>query len=214
MSNNKPYYVLKSHYESCLAEFGDTNKGVDWPNQDDAKLRYRIMLDILKYFPDPNEFSVLDFGCGAAHLYDYILSQNIPNINYSGLDISESFVSLCKKKYPSNNFFSGDVLSSKLDIGCFDFVICNGVFTEKQSMTWDQMWNFVQELLPYVFQHANHGIAVNFMHSNVDWERDDLFHLPFDKLYAFCADKMSRHVCLRSDYGLYEYTAYILKTPA
>jgi len=212
MSNSKPYFALKTHYESCLAEFGDTNKGVDWPNQDDAQLRYRIMLDILKYLPEKNDFSILDFGCGAAHLYDYILSQKFSNITYSGLDISESFVSLCRQKYPNNTFISGDVLSSKIDIDCSDFIICNGVFTEKQTMSWDQMWHFVQELLPSIFQYADYGIAVNFMHAHVDWERDDLFHLPLDKLYAFCAENMSRHVCVRSDYGLYEYTAYILKS--
>ena len=56
--------------------------------------------------------------------------------------------------------------------------------------------DFVQELLPHVFQYATHSIAVNFMHSHDDWERDDLFHLPLDKLYAFCAERC--HVTLYS----------------
>jgi hypothetical protein len=45
----------------------------------------------------------------------------------------------------------------------------------------------------------------------VDWERDDLFHLPVDRLLTFLSREVSRHVVIRHDYGLYEYTAYVYK---
>jgi hypothetical protein len=47
------------------------------------------------------------------------------------------------------------------------------------------------------------------MSKHVDWERDDLFHLPFDALGSFLREEVSRHFVIRHDYGLYEYTTYI-----
>ena len=46
---------------------------------------------------------------------------------------------------------------------------------------------------------------------NVDWERDDLFHLSLDKLSGFLCEKITRNFVIRNDYGLYEYTVYVLK---
>ena len=58
---------------------------------------------------------------------------------------------------------------------------------------------------------ARRGIAFNVMSKHVDWERDDLFHLPFDVLAAFLRAEISRHYQFRADYGLYEYTAYVYR---
>ena len=49
------------------------------------------------------------------------------------------------------------------------------------------------------------------MSSHVDWTRDDLFHWPLDDLMSFLVKDVSRHVVIRSDYGLYEYSVYIYK---
>lgn len=48
---------------------------------------------------------------------------------------------------------------------------------------------------------------------HVDWQRDDLFHLPCDTLLAFLKAEVSRHVVLRADYGLWEYTTYVYREP-
>jgi hypothetical protein len=45
----------------------------------------------------------------------------------------------------------------------------------------------------------------------VDWERDVLFHLPFDAAAAFVSSALSRRFVFRSDYGLYEYTTYVYR---
>ena len=49
------------------------------------------------------------------------------------------------------------------------------------------------------------------MTKHVDWERDDLFHLPFDTLAAVLKKEISRHFVISNDYGLYEYTVYVYK---
>ena len=43
--DDKKYLNIVSHYESCLERHGDTHLGLDWPRQEDADTRYRVMLD-------------------------------------------------------------------------------------------------------------------------------------------------------------------------
>jgi hypothetical protein len=61
------------------------------------------------------------------------------------------------------------------------------------------------------FAKARVGVAFNVMSTHVDWERDDLFHLPMDVLGSFLTKNLSRKFVIRSDYGLYEYTTYVYK---
>ena len=86
-----------------------------------------------------------------------------------------------------------DVLESSADIGLFDYVVLNGILTEKVDLTFDAMWEYSQQLLLKAFSHARIGMAVNFMSKQVDWERDDLFHLPFDLLASFLKGNFSRY---------------------
>ena len=75
------------------------------------------------------------------------------------------------------------------------------------------MWSYCQALTSTVFSRVRVGMAFNLMSKHVDWEREDLFHVPFDTLGAFLTRSLSRHFRIRSDYGLYEYTAYVYKEP-
>ena len=204
----RDYLEIARHYEACLELHGDTHRGVDWPNAEDAAARYRVMLDVIRNPEQP--CSLLDFGCGASHLYEYMCDKGFSHIAYSGLDISEKFITLSRKKYPGNTYYCQDFLRDGA-LPMFDYVIMNGVFTEKLSLSQDSMKSYVCSMLRAVYAKARGGIAVNFMSKHVDWERDDLFHLPFDELVSFVTKHISRHFVIRNDYGLYEYTMYIYR---
>jgi len=206
----RKYLDIVAHYESCLERHGDTHLGVDWPKKDDASKRYRVMLEIVK--PDlDRRVRLLDFGCGAAHLCEYIDDSGITNIEYAGLDLSERFVELCRRKFPSNDFYCFDVLEGNETLPSFDYIVMNGVFTEKRSLTFDEMFIYFKQLVRKVFEKAEIGIAFNVMTKHVDWEREDLFHLPFDTLATFLKQDLSRNFIIRNDYGLYEYTTYVYR---
>jgi hypothetical protein len=87
----------------------------------------------------------------------------------------------------------------------------NGVFTEKRGLTFDEMFAYLERTLSAVFAKAEMGVAFNVMSKHVDWERDDLFHLPFDTLARFLIESLTRNFVIRSDYGLYEYTTYVYR---
>lgn len=207
---DKKYMKIISHYESCLAEFGDTHRGVDWPDMNDLEIRYRVMLEVINTHV-PSKKTLLDFGCGASHLYEYILRNNFPLSVYSGLDISEDFIKLASSKYPLVKYYCLDILDTDQSIEHFDYVVMNGVFTEKRSLTFDEMLVYFKKIVRKVFSIADCGIAFNVMSSHVDWERDDLFHLPLDILSEFLIKHVSRNYVIRNDYGLYEYTVYVYK---
>jgi cyclopropane fatty-acyl-phospholipid synthase-like methyltransferase len=205
------YEKIVRHYEHCLDKHGDNHLGVDWPRAEDVPKRYTAMLEIM----DLDKMtvvqpSVLDFGCGSGHLLSY-LKESRYNVKYSGLDISEKYISLCRSKFPNVQFHQFDVLKTPEKLGPYDYVLMNGVFTEKREASYENMLSYFFQMLRTVFAKANRGIAFNVMSKHVDWERDDLFHLGHDVLAAFLVKELSRNYVMRNDYGLYEYTTYVYK---
>ena len=208
---DKNYLSIVAHYESCLERFGDTHLGVDWPKQEDAQTRYQVMLEVVRPEDQTRTVRLLDFGCGASHLYEHMLARGLHNIAYAGLDLSQKFVDLSRRKFPANQYYCVDLLDGAAVIPSFDYVVLNGVFTEKRALTFDQMFLYFKQLIKEVFKSAEIGLAFNVMSQHVDWERDDLFHLGFDSLAHFLKTELTRNFVFRNDYGLYEYTAYVYR---
>jgi SAM-dependent methyltransferase len=212
---SKKYIEIVEHYESCLAKHGDSHLGVDWPKAQDAETRYRVMLELI---PAPRHSLVkvlnvrlLDFGCGASHLYEHIVANGVAGIEYVGLDLSPKFVELSRKKFPENHYICADILEEPDAVPASDYIVMNGVFTEKRGLTFDEMLSYFELMLSAAFAKAERGIAFNVMSKHVDWEREDLFHLPFDTLARILIRALTRNFIIRNDYGLYEYTTYVYR---
>lgn len=206
-----PFAALVAHYEKCLALHGDTPRGVDWPDAESARIRYRVMTELMRADRAP---SLLDFGCGAGHFLDYLRQTGRNDVAYRGLDLSERFVDLCRRKYPGVTFDLVDALADCDAVPEVDYIVLNGVFTERQSLSYDEMLEAMKSLLNAVFSRARKGIAFNLMSKYVDWERDDLFHVPYNDIIAFVVERLSRRHVIRADYGLFEYTVYVYKRPS
>jgi len=208
---DKSYLSIVAHYESCLEKYGDTYLGVDWPNQEDAQTRYQVMLEVVRSEDRTRTVRVLDFGCGASHLNEHIRARGLHNISYAGLDLSEKFVELSRRKFPENQYYCVNLLDGAAAIPSFDYVVMNGVFTEKRTLTFDEMFFYFKQLIKKVFKSAEIGLAFNVMSQHVDWERDDLFHLGFDPLAQFLKTELTGNFVFRNDYGLHEYTTYVYR---
>jgi SAM-dependent methyltransferase len=209
----KKYLDIVRHLERCFETHGDTPQGVDWPNARDALKRHRVMLDLVRE-PRTGRVSLLDFGCGLSHFYEFLRDHGIDWVDYTGQDISEKFVAASRRKFPELTYYCLDVLDDDGGLPEFDYVVMNGVFTEKVTLSYDEMLRFFKAVVACVFRHARVGVAFNVMSKQVDWERDDLFHLPLDELAWFVTRELSRHFVIRNDYGLYEYTTYVYRQPA
>lgn len=206
------YNVLYKHYESCLDKFGATNKGVDWPNEQDATIRYKVMIDIISD-KDINTISLLDFGAGCAHLNDYLVQEKLSNIKYAALDISKKFCDVILTKYPNINIYNLDILNKEhfASLPKFDFIVMNGVFTEKRDLSDEKMWIFFTNVVMKTFAKCERGIAFNVMSPIVDWKDEQLFYVSYDKLGKFLKENVSRNYTFNQSYGLWEYTVYVFK---
>jgi cyclopropane fatty-acyl-phospholipid synthase-like methyltransferase len=219
--DHKKYLNNVAYCESFFKKYGDTYKGVGWTKtKEDVDKRYRVMLELIEYnSADENinhkslgeKVRLLDFGCGLSHLYEYILRQQIDYIEYSGLDLSQEFITASKAKFPYITYYDLDVINNHKNLPLFDYIVMNGVFTGKRNFSHEEMLEYFQVVVTKVFNKARAGIAFNVMSKQVEWEREDLFHLPFDVLASFLSSSVSRNFIFRHDYGLYEYTAYVYR---
>jgi SAM-dependent methyltransferase len=198
--------------EAMLEEHGDNYLGVGWTKDARyAALRYQIMLDMIRPTNVPVE--LLDFGCGTSHLYEYIVSRSIRNINYSGLDLSSKMLEVSRRKHPGVTYYQEDVMDSRVTLPTFDYAVVNGIFTYKGPLSQERMLDYWQALVQRVFGLVRIGLAFNAMSKYVEWERDDLFHLPLETMASLVSQKLSRQFTVRHDYGLHEYTVYVYREP-
>lgn len=203
----QPFRPIIEFCEKLLNEHGDSPSGMGW-KPSDADVRYGVMLDLVR--PTAGQSTLLDFGCGTGHLLDYIQRSGRQGIEYQGLDVSRQAIALCREKFPKHRFLNMDVLASDVpEVPEFDYIVMNGILTYKGRLNQDEMFDYAKTLLRKLFPHARIGLAFNFMSKQVDWEREDLMHMPLDPLLDFLSRELSRHVVVRHDYGLYEYTVYV-----
>ncbi|MEZ6062825.1 MAG: class I SAM-dependent methyltransferase [Planctomycetaceae bacterium] len=204
------YHEITACTESYFDRLGDSPLGMGWPNERDALTRYQVMLDVIRE-PADQRTTLLDFGCGTGHLYEYILAQRLTHIDYRGVDLSERFIAECQRKHPDAGFQQLDALTDPGLLPDFDYAVINGVFTSKCSMSHDEMFCFVQRVIRLLYSRSRRGIAFNAISKQVDWERNDLFHLPLDDMAWFLCHNLSRNFVVRNDYGLYEFTTYVYR---
>lgn len=183
MMNDRPDIALLAHYEQRLHEFGDTARGADWPSEQDRRVRFDMMLDVI---PDwrRRDLVLCDFGCGTGELLAHMRRRGLDHVRYIGVDRSEHAIGIARSKFPEAEFIALDVNGPEADLDrlACDYLVASGLFTVKASLTDAQMWEFLDATLAAVWPHVRRGVAFNVMSTAVDWRRDDLFHASADDL--------------------------------
>ncbi len=67
------------------------------------------------------------------------------------MDLSPRFIELARAKFPDRCYYQLDILDqpeSKLPV--FDYIVLNGVLTEKRELSFDEMWDYTRRLLSAV----------------------------------------------------------------
>lgn len=200
--------------EEDLAKYGDSFRGAGYTKSaEEAADRYALMLEIVREHDEP--VTLLDFGCGLAHLLDFLERQpQYRHVRYTGLDLSAKYLQAARARHSDVDLLERDVLESDEGLGEFDYVIMNGVFNFRGTLSEPSMLAYWKSLTSIMFRHCRRGLAFNVMSRVVDWQRDDLFHLSFDTMAQHVGEALSRHFVVRHDYAAYEYTTYVYRSPS
>lgn len=197
---NEDKEALVKLYEDRYRELGYDVRTLGWHGREDQELRFRVLCDIA----DLSNSSVCDIGCGFGDLLPY-LETRFTNFTYAGVDISPSLVAKAEELHPEHRFYCLDILKDGFDER-FDYFLLSGAlnFRVEDNMT------LSTEMIKRMFALADKGVAVNFLTSYVNFEREHNFHHSPEKMFAF-ARSLTRWVALRHDYPLWEFTLYLYK---
>ena len=200
---------LRDHYRATFLKYGATSKGVDWGNKEwAARLRQEKMLNVIEK-PNVETVSLLDVGCGYGALADLIKELKI-DVDYVGIDVVSEMVSAAEKRHPEFVFYNSEILDGNMSI--YDYVVCNGILTQKLDSSVTEMDLFSEELIKKMFSISRCGIAFNLMSSYVNYYSENLYYRNPSELLQWCMSNLTHRVKLDCSYDLkYEYTMYLYK---
>jgi SAM-dependent methyltransferase len=196
--------ALAAHYRTTLAEHGPTARGVDWRDDETANIRHAQMLKLI--LPSDRPFSVLDVGCGYGAFADTLL-EAYPNARYHGIDLVEEMVAAGRARHPKQQFSLGDF--AEMDLGRFDYIVCNGIFTQKLDASALEMETYFKQMVKKLFTSATIGCAFNLMSTRVNFFAPNLFYRHPAEVMTHCLSDLTNKVRIDHSYGLYEYTVYL-----
>lgn len=203
--------TLRAHYERTFRAHGTTAKGADWGEKvADLAIRYDKMAAVIA--PGGSEpVSLLDVGCGFGGLLDHLRARGIAT-DYTGIDVVPDMIETARARHPKARFILGDVLAAN-DLGQYDYVVCNGILTQKLDVPAAEMDAFAAALVRRMFALCRKGIAFNVMTTKVNYFANNLYYRNPAELFAWCLTELTRHIRIDHAYPLYEYTMYLYRTP-
>lgn len=203
--------ALGHHYFEKFNQYGPTSRGVDWgPDEARLMLRYEKMLAVVVPSGDGRP-SLLDVGCGFGGLAIHAAQRPLP-LNYTGLDIAANMIDWAKEHVPEGHFIHNDILSHDFS-SRFEYVVCNGILTQKLDVPGLEMDRFATDLIRKMFSLCTIGIAFNIMSTKVNYYANNLYYRNPTEILAWCLSELSPHVRIDHAYPLHEYTTYVYRDP-
>jgi SAM-dependent methyltransferase len=195
------------HYERQLRRYGPTARGMDWKDEASQELRFALLCGVAEL----EGRSVVEVGCGAGHLADFLERRGI-RADYLGCDLSAAMLEAARARHPELRFERLDLLREPLPERC-DVVLCSGLFHVKLDRPEEEWLAFVRGMLRRMWESCRVAIAFNLMTDQVDFRHPDLYYSHPAETLDFCRRELSRFVRLRHDYPLHEYTTYVYREP-
>jgi SAM-dependent methyltransferase len=201
--------LLRNHYAATFAEHGPTVQGVDWGTDDArAELRHEKMAVLFDQSAGARP-TVLDVGCGYGAFLGFLIARDA-EVDYTGIDTVQAMVDHAAESFPAATFVCGDFLQT--DLGLFDYVVCNGVLTQKLTATDAQMADYANRLIRKMFDSCNRGVAFNVMSTAANFMADNLYYRDPAELVAWALANVTRRIKLDHLYApLYELTLYLYR---
>jgi SAM-dependent methyltransferase len=202
--------TLHDYYARCFAEHGASPRGVDWQNWQTLALHYDKMLTVIEPERATGRVSLLDVGCGFGGLLDRAKSKGIA-LDYTGIDIVPQMIDHGQKRHADASFATASIFEFDPGGRSFDYVVCNGVLTEKLDVSIQVFDQFVRRVVRRMFDLAERGIAFNLMTTQVNFTAPNLFYKNPLEMIAFCTAELSSKYMVDHAYPHYDYTMYVYR---
>lgn len=202
---------LVDHYRGLLDAHGDDARAVQYSDAASQQARFARLASVGRPLT-----SVLDVGCGLAHLCDYLRAHGWTG-RYVGVDIVPAFVDRAGARLaddPLAEVHLVDAAAQDLPGGC-DYALLSGVFNNVM----DDNAGFMQRTLRAMWAAAGRGIAFNAMSTHVDYRDPGLYYSDPATVLAFCKADLCGHPVLFHDYVVrpggfpFEYALHVHKSP-
>ncbi len=213
MDNSKNLLKLKIHYNNLFQKFKESYKTAQQSSRETQEKRIRILIENFKL---NEKDKILDFGCGTAYLYKYLVKKKRFKGHYTGIDISDKIIEYNQIKFKKNkkvNFINLDILNKKAHLNNYDYVFISGTFNNKINNNW--LW--MRTCLKEIFRSTKKVLVFNNLSHYVDYKDKNLFYIKPEKVFSFCKKNLSNYVILRNEYQIkkgiipFEFTTYVFK---
>ncbi len=202
---------LIDHYRSLLDRHGPVSEALQYSDAASQRARFAVLAEGLE-----PQASVLDVGCGLAHLHGYLRETGHAG-RYHGVDMVPEFVELAERALEPDPLASVSCANADAELpGGFDHVLVSGVFNNRMA----DNRGFMEGTLRRMYAAAGRGIAFNAMSTHVDYQESGLYYVDPMEVFEFCKRELGGHPTLRHDYVLseggfpFEFAMYVRKSPA
>lgn len=210
---------LLDHHVQTFERHGATPKGVDWGDELELQFRYDKVLMVLKkdFLESLAKPTILDVGCGWGGLWKRCRERAL-NVSYTGVDVNADMIASAAQAFNDADFRVGDVFSI-MEERAFDFVIGNGMLTQKLDVSVPEMENFARRMIRKMFALCRHGIAFNMMSTRVNFMASNLFYQNPAELLTWLQLEVAPRVVIDHGYSslgngrgkYYDFTVYVYR---
>ena len=196
--------MMITAYKSSFKKYGDSELSLMWSKNKFENRFQTLSSNIIQ----KENFSVLDFGCGLAHLKEY-LDSKYDNYQYVGVDIVDEFIHFNQQKHNEVEFIK--IVTYEEIQKKFDYIFISGVFNVLFKDSYEEQFKYICTVLVHLFEQTNGYLAVNFMSKDVDFINEESYHQDVKEIYDFVVRKISKRVIIDQSTMPYEFTLKVFK---
>ena len=149
---NQTLTKIKNLYEGNLSEHGVSSKAVGWKDHESQLLRFEKLAEVLPLNLGP--YTVGDWGCGYAAMYDFLLEHRPGCTKYCGYDISADMLNKARELHPNDGL---ELIESTDVAENADYIFVSGTFNVKFGVP-DELWGLsIKETLQKLAERQHVG---------------------------------------------------------
>jgi len=189
MKNNYEEILIK-RFNKKIENYGYDIKSLGWDIKKNQNKRFNNIFKIINL---KDCKTILDVGCGFGDLFKFIIKKKI-KLKYSGIDINNNFIKICKKNFPSKNckFYNKSIFNHNQS---FDLTTSFGLLNYKKCTR-----SYIKKFVKKCFNKSNKSALIDFISDDQQINRDKfiIYHKP--EIILKEIRKVTNNYALLSDY--------------